>query len=90
LTEPGKDGEVAENELSCKELVEIVTDYFEGALAPAERRRFDEHLVACPGCTTYVEQMRETIRLTGVLQEEDVPVVAREALLRAFRDWRGG
>ncbi len=74
-------------ELTCKELVELVTDYLEGALAPEERRRFESHVAACPDCATYLEQMRETIRLTGALREEDVPIEAQAALLLAFRAW---
>jgi anti-sigma factor RsiW len=76
-------------ELTCRELVEIVTDYLEGAMEPGERIRFEKHIVFCDGCAVYVEQMRDTIRLAGTLREEDVPDDAREALLEAFRSWRG-
>ena len=58
--------------LSCQELVELVTDYLEDRLPPAERERFEGHLALCPGCDTYVEQMRETIRLTGELTEQAI------------------
>jgi anti-sigma factor RsiW len=78
------------DELTCKELVEIVTDYFEDRMPPRERLRFEEHLLVCPGCTTYVEQMRDTITLVGGLRESDVPKPAREELLRVFRDWKQG
>jgi anti-sigma factor RsiW len=75
-------------ELTCKELVEVVTDYLEGSM-PAERRLlFEEHLAFCDWCQTYLEQMRATIRLTGILREDDVRPEAREALLDAFRDWK--
>ena len=74
--------------LTCKEMVEIVSDYLEGALSPEDRARFDQHLAACDGCTHYVEQMRETIRLTGMLTEEQVPVDQRQRLRQAFRDWK--
>ena len=74
--------------LTCKEVVEIVSDYLEGALSPEDRARFDQHLTACAGCTHYVEQMRETIRLTGMLTEEQVPVDQRQRLRQAFRDWK--
>ena len=80
---------MTDRNLTCRELVEIVTDYLEGQLPSRDRLRFDEHLLVCPGCTTYLEQMRETIRLTGVLREEDVPAPAREELLEAFRHWKG-
>ena len=74
--------------LACKELVEIITDYFEGRLGADDRRRFDDHLVGCRGCRNYVDQMRETIRLTGNLAEDDVPAAGRDRLLAAFRDWK--
>lgn len=77
-------------ELSCRELVELVTDYLEDALPPSERRRFDEHLEVCEGCVAYLEQMRTTIHLTGRLAEDSIPEAARDALLRAFRDWKAG
>ncbi|MBI5670689.1 MAG: zf-HC2 domain-containing protein [Chloroflexi bacterium] len=76
------------NDLSCAELVELVTMYLEGALPEAERRRFEAHLRVCHGCTHYLEQMRHTIRLTGLLSEEALMPAAKEALLRAFRDWK--
>jgi anti-sigma factor RsiW len=75
-------------QLTCKELVEVVTDYLEGSM-PAERRLlFEEHLAFCDGCQTYLEQMRETIRLTGTLMEDDLEPSARDALLGVFRDWK--
>ncbi len=77
-------------DLTCKEVVEIVSDYLEGALSAEDRARFDAHLRVCEGCTTYVEQMRETIRLTGMLTKEQMPVEQRERLRRAFRDWKAG
>ena len=75
-------------DLICRELVEIVTDYLEGRLPPHDLLRFEEHLLICSGCASYVEQMRETIRLTGALREEDVLAPAREELLEAFRHWK--
>jgi anti-sigma factor RsiW len=75
-------------ELTCKELVEIVTDYLEDRLPPADRLRFEQHLVACEGCVNYLDQMRQTIRMVGRLSEESIPASTRERLLRAFRDWK--
>ena len=75
-------------ELTCKELVEVVTDYLEARLTPEDLRRFEEHLLECDGCVVYLEQMRETIRLVGTLHEEHVPPDAAELLLQAFADWR--
>ena len=75
-------------DLTCQELVEIVTEYLEGAMAPGDRIRFETHLVFCDGCAIYVDQLRETVRLTGTLREEDLSEDAREALLETFRGWR--
>ena len=59
-----------ERELACQEVVELVTAYLEDALDPADRERFEEHLVFCDGCSNYLEQMRITIRVTGRLEAE--------------------
>lgn len=74
--------------LTCQELVELVTDYYEGALSPAERERFEQHAHACSGCHAYLEQMELTIHLTGKLTEADLPPDASDELLRAFRKWK--
>ena len=76
-------------ELSCSELVRLVTDYLEGALPEADVRRFDAHVAACDGCTTYLAQVRDTIRIAGKLTEASLAPEAREELLAAFRTWNG-
>jgi predicted anti-sigma-YlaC factor YlaD len=73
--------------LTCQELVELVTEYLEGALPAAERNRFEEHLSNCRGCTNYVEQMRQTIHLSGRLTEEQIAPEAKQKLLDTFRNW---
>jgi anti-sigma factor RsiW len=81
------------DDLSCKELVELVTDYFEDRLSPSVRARFEMHLSYCAWCRVYLAQMRETIQLAGRLSEENLPAGSREQLLDAFRSWkreRGG
>ena len=74
-------------EMVCEELVEVVTDYLEGALPRRDRRRFERHLKGCPLCTLYLEQIRKVIRTLGRLTEETIPLEARDELLVAFRDW---
>jgi anti-sigma factor RsiW len=75
-------------ELDCKDVVEVVTSYLEGAMAPGDRRRFDRHLAACEGCQDYLEQMRAVIRVAGRPTVDAVPPETMAGLLRAFRDWR--
>jgi anti-sigma factor RsiW len=74
--------------LSCQELVELVTDYLEEALDPAERARFQHHLDECGNCQIYLDQMRATIELTGSLRPSSISPEAEEALMHAFRDWK--
>ena len=74
--------------MTCQELVELVTDYLLGALAPGECERFEAHLEECEGCRIYVDQMRRTVSAVGALREDDVEPEARDALLGVFRDWK--
>lgn len=76
--------------LSCMELVELITDYLEGALSHEAHRRFEDHLATCDGCTAYLSQMQQTIQLTGRLSVEAIPAEAKERLLDAFRAWKSG
>jgi anti-sigma factor RsiW len=76
--------------LSCQELVELVTDYLEGALDASDLDRFEQHLAGCGKCRTYLEQLRQTIRVTGMLTPDDLSTEAESALLGAFRDWSRG
>ena len=78
---------MSDRALTCHEVIEIITGYLDGALPADDRRRVEEHLAICDGCTTYLEQMRETIRLTGMLTEEQIPEDQKRELLEAFRTW---
>ena len=79
------------NELSCQEMIEVVTNYLDGALPPDEQQRFDRHLSRCAGCNTYVDQIRETIRQTGMVpREESLSPVLREQIVEQFRNWKRG
>jgi hypothetical protein len=74
-------------ELTCQELVELVTDYFEGALELPERVRFEAHVAGCPGCDAYLAQMRTTLEVVGATAAlESRPEVS--GLLEAFRGWK--
>jgi anti-sigma factor RsiW len=77
---------VSEPELDCAELVELVTDYLDGALDPAGQRQVLDHLALCTGCTAYVEQMRATIVQLSRLAPDPVEQQTRARLLQAFRE----
>jgi anti-sigma factor RsiW len=74
--------------LVCQQVVELVTDYLEGTLSPADRSRFEEHLAACGHCTEYLAQMRETIRLAGQVTPEDLTPQMRTDLIDLYRRWQ--
>jgi anti-sigma factor RsiW len=75
-------------DLVCREAVALVTDYLEGALSRRDRRRFEAHLRGCPNCSAYVEQIRETIALTGSVDADALPDDAKEELSELFRRWQ--
>ena len=76
--------------LSCREVVELLTDYLEDALGDLERARVEAHLATCPDCTAYLAQLRTTIGLLGRLREDDVPQPVLDELVQAFRGWHAG
>jgi anti-sigma factor RsiW len=75
-------------ELVCQQVVELVTDYLEGALSPADHRRFETHLAGCPHCTEYLAQIRETITLVGRVTPEDLTPQMSTDLTDLYRRWR--
>jgi anti-sigma factor RsiW len=74
--------------MDCNELVELVTDYLEGKLPPADVERFAAHLQECEACAMYIEQIRQSVAVVGMLSEETLPQGAADALLAEFRDWK--
>ena len=76
-----------EAELTCAQVVELVTEYLEGGLSDADRARFEAHLSVCDGCTNYLDQMRVTIAVVGRVREDDLSDEMKAGLLTAFRGW---
>lgn len=70
--------------------MELVTEYLEGALPESERVRLEEHLAACRSCRTYLDQMRQVVRMLGRLTEEDLPQTGRTELMEMFQAWKTG
>jgi anti-sigma factor RsiW len=75
-------------EIVCRQAVELVTDYLEGRLPRADRRRFEAHLAGCPHCTEYLAQMRATIELTGTVTADDLPALVQDEFIDLYRRWR--
>ena len=79
---------MSDGDLTCEELVELVTEYLEGGLTDAERERFEEHVAVCAGCSAYLDQIRTTIALAGRVTADDLMEETKAELLAAFRDWK--
>ncbi len=68
--------------------MELVIAYLDDSLPTAERARFNAHLLECPHCVRYLEQMRITIAHVGFLADDAITPAAWQELLDCFRDWK--
>ena len=75
--------------MSCKELVELATEYLEETMSAPDRARLEQHLENCPGCVNYLEQMGQTLSVLGHIPEEEVSTKAQAELVGLFRKWKG-
>jgi anti-sigma factor RsiW len=74
--------------MTCRQVVELMTDYLEGALSPADRARFEEHISGCDGCRAYLAQLSATRRALRKLADEPIPQHLQLELLKAFENWK--
>ncbi len=82
--------EPAPPDLSCQELVELITAYLDDALSADDRARFERHLGGCPACTEFLAQFQATRGALARFTERDLEPAARDAMLQTFRAWRAG
>jgi anti-sigma factor RsiW len=75
--------------MTCRQVVELMTDYLDDALSAGDRARFEEHMIGCDGCRAYLAQLRTTREVVGRLAEESVPKTLEDELVKAFRNWKG-
>lgn len=75
--------------MTCRQVVELMTDYLEGNLAARDRDRFEEHIAGCDGCRAYLAQLQTTREMVGRIANEPMPVSVERELIEAFRNWRG-
>ena len=74
---------------SCREVVDLVSEYTEGGLSTSQRLAFERHVAICPPCRGYFAQLRKISRAAGGLREENLSESLRASLIEAFRDWQG-
>ena len=78
-------------DMACREFVELITAYLDGALPDDVRTRVDEHLGVCDGCQNVLAQWRTIIALAGRLTESDVnntDEITRDRLISIIRGLR--
>ncbi len=74
--------------LVCREAVELVSDYLDGALSRRDRRRLERHLAACDACDAYLDQVRATIAASGRVSPDDLTPETLEGLVELYRQFR--
>ena len=74
--------------LVCRQAVELISDYLEGSLSRADRRRLERHLSGCDACSAYLEQIKATIELSGRVQPEDLDPEVVNGLVEIFEQYR--
>ena len=75
------------DELTCRRVLDLLTEYLEGVLSPRAHAAVAEHLHACDVCVRYLDQLRTTVAVVGSLHEDEVPPEVRASLVSAFRAW---
>jgi anti-sigma factor RsiW len=76
---------MANHDIRCRDVVEVITDFLEGQLEVDQRDLFERHLAMCTWCQSYLDQMRHTMAAVGRLRHDDVPPPLLDALTRAFQ-----
>ena len=74
--------------MTCREVVELMTEYLDGALSATDRAKFDQHMQGCDGCRAYLAQLRTARMLMGRVASEPVPELLKAELMSAFRNWK--
>ena len=77
-------------DLVCRQAVELMTDYLDGALSSRDRARLEEHLAECPYCGEYLAQIQATVAAAGHVEPDDLSPEALDELVSLYRQWRTG
>ena len=75
-------------DLTCREAVQLMSDYLDDHLGGDDRARLEAHLGECDECTDHLAHMRTAIAVTGRLREEDLDSSARNDVMEVYRRWR--
>lgn len=76
-------------DIVCRQAVDLMVEYLDGALPRRQRRRLERHLRACPNCSAYLQQIRMTVAAVGAIEPGDLDEEAIDDLVNLYRQWRG-
>lgn len=76
---------VEKPDLTCREVVEQVTEYLDHALPIEVRNRLEQHLLICGPCVAFVDQHRSMLRVLGTLATTAPAVASKAQALSLFR-----
>lgn len=62
--------------MTCRQLIEFLSDYSDGALPAQQRKLFSAHLKDCSECRQYVDQFAKTVDVTKQLNTSDEKLAA--------------
>lgn len=71
--------------LRCRDIVDLLGEYLDGALDPDTLRALEAHLAGCQDCTAFINTYRGTAQSSRTLSEGELPLELQERLLTFLR-----
>ncbi|MBI1747530.1 MAG: zf-HC2 domain-containing protein [Acidobacteria bacterium] len=59
--------------ITCRQVIELLSDYINRELSPEDKTELDQHLQGCQNCGTFLYTLRQSVDLLKDLKEEDIP-----------------
>ena len=73
--------------ICCKECLDLLYDYIEGSLDQDTTDSLEEHFQECPPCISFMKTYKSTtVICRDTLNQIEVPVAVREALLKVLKE----
>ena len=72
----------------CRQAVQLMAGYLDGALPARDRVRLEAHLANCPHCSEYLAQLRVTIDTLGRAEPDNLPEEVLDELVALYRRWQ--
>jgi predicted anti-sigma-YlaC factor YlaD len=70
--------------VTCEQLTAFIADYLAGDLDAETTLAFEEHLLGCSECISFLNTYRTTIDVVRSLRNEDIPPEMQDRVRRFF------